>query len=144
MANCFERGAQRHRRRHRADMCAAFSLLLLSQAVAKLRFDDNVVRSDIDAAIALMRASQASIEPELAKRTREDPVSRLYMVRLQDMPGYLWLQFHAVLVCMAASAPLYRPCCHSDHMQHVCCVGVCPCCHLQAVHGLRCRMQLSL
>jgi hypothetical protein len=49
--------------------------------VAKLRFDDNVVRSDIDAAIALMRASQASIEPELQKRTREDPVSRLYMVR---------------------------------------------------------------
>uniref|UniRef100_A0A383WE58 DNA helicase n=1 Tax=Tetradesmus obliquus TaxID=3088 RepID=A0A383WE58_TETOB len=55
------------------------SILRLSQAVAKLRFDDNVVRSDIDAAIALMRASQASIEPELAKRTREDPVSRLYM-----------------------------------------------------------------
>jgi DNA replicative helicase MCM subunit Mcm2 (Cdc46/Mcm family) len=54
---------------------------VLLQAVAKLRFDDNVVRSDIDAAIALMRASQASIEPELQKRTREDPVSRLYMVR---------------------------------------------------------------
>ncbi|KAF6263445.1 minichromosome maintenance protein 7 [Scenedesmus sp. NREL 46B-D3] len=55
------------------------SILRLSQAVAKLRFDNNVVRSDIDAAIALMRSSQASIEPELQKRTREDPVSRLYM-----------------------------------------------------------------
>lgn len=50
------------------------------QAVAKLRFDDTVIRSDVDAAIALMRASQASIEPELEKRTREDPVSRLYLV----------------------------------------------------------------
>lgn len=50
------------------------------QAVAKLRFDDTVIRSDVDAAIALMRASQASIEPELQKRTREDPVSRLYLV----------------------------------------------------------------
>jgi len=48
--------------------------------VAKLRFDNNVIRSDIDAAIALMRASQSSIEPELQRRTREDPVSRLYMV----------------------------------------------------------------
>jgi hypothetical protein len=57
------------------------SVLSISQAVAKLRFADDVVRSDIDAAIALMRASQASIEPELQKRTREDPVSRLYMVR---------------------------------------------------------------
>jgi hypothetical protein len=56
-------------------LCAA-----LSQAVAKLRFDDTVIRSDVDAAIALMRASQASIEPELQKRTREDPVSRLYLV----------------------------------------------------------------
>ncbi len=50
------------------------------QAVAKLRFDDTVIRSDVDAAIALIRASQASIEPELQKRTREDPVSRLYLV----------------------------------------------------------------
>lgn len=50
------------------------------QAVAKLRFDDTVIRSDVDAAIALMRTSQASIEPELQKRTREDPVSRLYLV----------------------------------------------------------------
>lgn len=53
---------------------------LHAQAVAKLRFDDTVIRSDVDAAIALMRASQASIEPELQKRTREDPVSRLYLV----------------------------------------------------------------
>eukprot|EP00879_Flechtneria_rotunda_P030650 GHRR01033313.1.p1 GENE.GHRR01033313.1~~GHRR01033313.1.p1 ORF type:complete len:130 (+),score=44.77 GHRR01033313.1:311-700(+) len=55
------------------------SILRLSQAVAKLRFDNIVGRSDIDAAIALMRSSQASIEPELQKRTREDPVSRLYL-----------------------------------------------------------------
>lgn len=55
-------------------------LVLVLQAVAKLRFDDTVIRSDVDAAIALMRASQASIEPELQKRTREDPVSRLYLV----------------------------------------------------------------
>lgn len=53
---------------------------MVLQAVAKLRFDDTVIRSDVDAAIALMRASQASIEPELQKRTREDPVSRLYLV----------------------------------------------------------------
>lgn len=56
-------------------------VLLLPQAVAKLRFDDTVIRSDVDAAIALMRGSQSSIEPELQKRTREDPVSRLYLVR---------------------------------------------------------------
>jgi hypothetical protein len=65
------------------------------QAVAKLRFDDNVVRSDIDAAIALMRSSQASIEPELQKRTREDPVSRLYMVR----PPLLLKLLHLRLCC---------------------------------------------
>lgn len=55
-------------------------LLYVMQAVAKLRFDSTVVRSDIDAAIELMRNSQASIEPELQKRTREDPISRLYTV----------------------------------------------------------------
>jgi DNA replication licensing factor MCM7 len=59
------------------------SLLRLSQAVAKLRFDSAVSRSDVDAALALMRASQASIEPELARRQREDPVSRCYR-RLRD------------------------------------------------------------
>jgi DNA replicative helicase MCM subunit Mcm2 (Cdc46/Mcm family) len=62
-------------------VCHALCASLL-QAVAKLRFDDTVIRSDVDAAIALMRGSQASIEPELQKRTREDPVSRLYLVRL--------------------------------------------------------------
>lgn len=61
-------------------LVCAVCLRLLAQAVAKLRFDDTVIRSDVDAAIALMRASQASIEPELEKRTREDPVSRLYLV----------------------------------------------------------------
>jgi len=59
------------------------SLLRLAQAVAKLRFDTSVSRSDVDAALSLMRASQASIEPELARRQREDPVSRCYR-RLRD------------------------------------------------------------
>eukprot|EP00775_Hariotina_reticulata_P009818 gene9818-9976_t len=58
------------------------SILRLSQAVAKLRFDNNVIRSDIDAAIALMRASQASIEPELQRRTREDPALRDWAMKM--------------------------------------------------------------
>jgi hypothetical protein len=71
---------------------------IMLQAVAKLRFDDNVVRSDIDAAIALMRASQASIEPELQKRTREDPVSRLYMVR--DESTVVFQDWHCAAIAL--------------------------------------------
>jgi hypothetical protein len=46
------------------------------QAVAKLRFDGVVSRGDVDTALSLMRASQASIEPEAEKKLREDPISR--------------------------------------------------------------------
>jgi hypothetical protein len=81
--------------------------LIILQAVAKLRFDDNVVRSDIDAAIALMRASQASIEPELQKRTREDPVSRLYMVRALSMVVMFIMSFVVMVMVMT----------------HLCCCG---------------------
>lgn len=54
------------------------SILRLAQAVAKLRFDEEVSRSDVDAALALMTASQASITPDIERRVRDDPISRVY------------------------------------------------------------------
>lgn len=54
------------------------SILRLAQAVAKLRFDDAVSRSDVDAALSLMTSSQASITPDIERRVRDDPVSRVY------------------------------------------------------------------
>jgi len=84
------------------------SFAALLQAVAKLRFDDTVIRSDVDAAIALMRASQASIEPELQKRTREDPVSRLYMV---CPPVHSRNAVVAQHLCMSLPQQSVRGCC---------------------------------
>ncbi|GBF93305.1 DNA replication licensing factor MCM7 [Raphidocelis subcapitata] len=54
------------------------SILRLAQAVAKLRFDEEVSRSDVDAALALMTNSQASITPDIERRVRDDPISRVY------------------------------------------------------------------
>ncbi|KIZ01252.1 Protein PROLIFERA [Monoraphidium neglectum] len=54
------------------------SILRLAQAVSKLRFDEEVSRSDVDAALALMTSSQASITPDIERRVRDDPISRVY------------------------------------------------------------------
>lgn len=35
-------------------------------------------RSDVDAALALMTCSQASITPDIERRVRDDPISRVY------------------------------------------------------------------
>jgi hypothetical protein len=37
-----------------------------------------VSRSDVDAALALMTCSQASITPDIERRVRDDPISRVY------------------------------------------------------------------
>lgn len=37
-----------------------------------------VSRSDVDAALALMTSSQASITPDIERRVRDDPISRVY------------------------------------------------------------------
>lgn len=94
------------------------SVLRLSQAVAKLRFDDEVQQVDVDEAVRLMRLSKASVAPNAARRTREDPVSLAYKAicdwatnnrsevvswaRLQDIMARLQLTRDAMLECVQA------------------------------------------
>jgi DNA replication licensing factor MCM7 len=54
------------------------SILRLSQAVAKLRFDDRVCQSDVDEALRLMKMSKVSITQQEERRAREDPITTVY------------------------------------------------------------------
>lgn len=54
------------------------SILRLSQAVAKLRFDNTVAQSDVDEALRLMRQSKSSLVSSKEHTQREDAVSRCY------------------------------------------------------------------
>jgi len=56
------------------------SILRLSEALARLRFSDEVCQSDVDEALRLMQMSKASLLDEEAgrKRAHADPVSAVY------------------------------------------------------------------
>mmetsp|Transcript_25472 Transcript_25472/g.55379 ORF Transcript_25472/g.55379 Transcript_25472/m.55379 type:complete len:729 (+) Transcript_25472:157-2343(+) len=54
------------------------SILRLSQALAKLRFDSQVMQSDVDEALRLMKMSKSSLSSDSEPTRREDPVSLCY------------------------------------------------------------------
>ena len=50
----------------------------LTLARARPHARAQVSRSDVDAALSLMTCSQASITPDIERRVRDDPISRVY------------------------------------------------------------------
>jgi DNA replication licensing factor MCM7 len=56
------------------------SILRLSQALARLRFQEDVIREDVDEAIRLMEASSRSLAERTRSTVRDDPTDAIYQV----------------------------------------------------------------
>jgi len=56
------------------------SILRLSQALARLRFDEEVIQEDVDEAIRLMEASSKSLADTARGRKELDPTSAVYVI----------------------------------------------------------------
>lgn len=54
------------------------SILRLSQALARLRFSDEVEQSDVDEALRLMKMSKASLYEEGSQDRAQDPISQIF------------------------------------------------------------------
>ncbi|GAX82599.1 hypothetical protein CEUSTIGMA_g10025.t1 [Chlamydomonas eustigma] len=54
------------------------SIIRVAMALAKLRFDTQVIQSDVDEALRLMRMSKASLNSDVELQRRDDPVSICY------------------------------------------------------------------
>ena len=62
------------------------SILRLSQALARLRFQEDVIQEDVDEAVRLMEASSRSLaERQRNTGTREDPVDAIYQIIVNFM-----------------------------------------------------------
>ena len=55
-------------------------MLLLLQALARLRFSSSVLQSDVDEALRLMHMSKSSLATDTRRRTGLDAISSVYSI----------------------------------------------------------------
>merc|ERR1712188_359864 len=59
------------------------SVLRLAQALARLRFQEEVIKEDVDEAIRLMEASSKSLAERTRGKKEEDPTEAIYNIILE-------------------------------------------------------------
>merc|ERR1712188_4922 len=61
------------------------SVLRLAQALARLRFEEEVIKEDVDEAIRLMEASSKSLAERARGKKEDDPKDAIYHIILEHM-----------------------------------------------------------
>ncbi|KAK9806786.1 hypothetical protein WJX72_002809 [[Myrmecia] bisecta] len=79
------------------------SILRLSQALAKLRWDDVVMQPDVDEALRLMRMSKISLYEDQDRVAAQDPISAIYNIirnnaQANNKHTYTWAELQAMFM----------------------------------------------